>query len=194
VDGALRVHQGPVDQSALTSRDPVAVFREVQRALWDMGIEARRESETTYKLECVRRKRAKTLIDIGQSIKTSVFPPSQADYDRSASNARLPSSPSSMLSPSQSSVRNFLRRNSSQHSADTHMPPPTYGEPSVDNGGEVRFSVELTKLRLLPGLYIVDLKRMRGNIWAYKHLNRSLLGRLDLVGPTAGQIASSSAN
>ncbi|KAI9489283.1 hypothetical protein BDB00DRAFT_726406, partial [Zychaea mexicana] len=50
-----------------------------------------------------------------------------------------------------------------------------YGDPVVDPGEEVRFSVELCKIKNLPGLYIVDIRRMRGNVWAYKFLYHTLL-------------------
>ncbi|RCH82827.1 hypothetical protein CU098_005233, partial [Rhizopus stolonifer] len=55
-----------------------------------------------------------------------------------------------------------------------------YGEPSVDPGDEVRFSIELCKIKNLPGLYIVDMRRMRGNVWAYKYLYRTLMDALQL--------------
>lgn len=54
---------------------------------------------------------------------------------------------------------------------------PIYGEPSVDGGQEVRFSVEITRLKNLAGLYSVDIRRMRGNVWAYKFCYTALLQR-----------------
>ncbi|CAO3620161.1 unnamed protein product [Cunninghamella blakesleeana] len=58
----------------------------------------------------------------------------------------------------------------------------TYGDPTLDPGDEVRFSVELCKIKNLPGLYIVDIKRLRGNVWSYKFLYHSLLDQLNLSG------------
>ncbi|KAI8091808.1 hypothetical protein BDF21DRAFT_356215, partial [Thamnidium elegans] len=57
-----------------------------------------------------------------------------------------------------------------------------YGDVSVDPGDEVRFSVELCRIKNLPGLYIVDMRRMRGNVWAYKFIYRTLLDTLNLGG------------
>ncbi|CAJ0845402.1 7518_t:CDS:2, partial [Entrophospora sp. SA101] len=57
-----------------------------------------------------------------------------------------------------------------------------YGDPTVDSGEEVRFSVELCRIKNLPGLYIVDIKRLKGNRWSYKFLYHTLLDRLDLKG------------
>lgn len=58
--------------------------------------------------------------------------------------------------------------------------PPTslYGDPNVDPGDEVRFSVELCKIKNLPGLYIVDMRRLRGNVWSYKFIYRTLMDTL----------------
>ncbi|UZJ54170.1 hypothetical protein CBS101457_003490 [Exobasidium rhododendri] len=200
-DTTLRVHQGAVDQSALTSRTPDEVFEQIRKALLQMGIEVKKEREEDYKLECIRKKRAKTLMGatqgLGVSIRTSVFPPTQADFERSSA-ARNTASPS-LLSTSPSttagagSLRALLRRGSNQQNAalssstttndDMHSSsPPIYGEASVDGGQEVRFSVEITKIKNLPGLYSVDIRRMKGNLWAYKFLYHALLDRCQLAG------------
>ncbi|KAI9254258.1 kinase-like domain-containing protein [Sporodiniella umbellata] len=55
-----------------------------------------------------------------------------------------------------------------------------YGESSVDPGDEVRFSIELCKIKNLPGLYIVDMRRMKGNVWSYKYLYHTLMDTLHL--------------
>jgi hypothetical protein len=74
---------------------------------------------------------------------------------------------------------------SSSSSPPTTTTPPatlTYGDPALDPGDEVRFSVELCKIKNLPGLYIVDIRRMRGNLWSYKFLYHALLEQLNLSG------------
>lgn len=210
-EASLRFHLGAVDQSALTSKPPPFVFDQVRHALFSMGIEVRQEKDEDFKLECVRRKRAKTLMGhtqgLGLSIRTSVFPPSQADFERSTAAAKSPSALSSSppatgygagstptasaMSPSPStgpggSIRSFLRRGSSQQQNNVsspglgtadELPQPLYGENSVDGGQEVRFSVEVTKIKNLPGLYSLDIRRMKGNLWAYKFLYHALLER-----------------
>ncbi|CAG8521529.1 4395_t:CDS:2, partial [Scutellospora calospora] len=64
----------------------------------------------------------------------------------------------------------------------TLAPEVLYGDPTTDSGEEIRFAVELCRLKNLPGLYIVDIKRMKGNLWAYKFLYHTLLDKLDLKG------------
>lgn len=211
-DTSLRFHLGAVDQTALTSRPPPLVLASVKSALYEMGIEVRKEKDEDFKLDCVRKKRAKTLMGatagLGLSIRTSVFPPTQNDYEKS-SMTRSPTSPNNAgdqpMSPSASSgpggsIRNFLRRGSQQtgvnHAGSPpsatsalpdewdrngNQPTPLYGEASVDGGQEVRFSVEVTKIKNLPGLYSLDIRRMKGNLWAYKFLYHALLERSQLA-------------
>ncbi|KAF9912545.1 hypothetical protein BX616_010298 [Lobosporangium transversale] len=59
---------------------------------------------------------------------------------------------------------------------------PLYGEDSIDSGEEIRFSIELCRIKNLHGLYSVDIRRMKGNLWAYKFLYHAVLNTLDLQG------------
>ncbi|KAK0564987.1 hypothetical protein OC844_001441 [Tilletia horrida] len=252
-DVILREHLGAVDQSALTSRPPPQVFSEVRKALYEMGIEVRKERDEEFKLECVRRKRAKTLLGatqgLGLSIRSSVFRPSEAEMERSAAKASAnltPSGPAAAgaagtvgapgaipttpTSPSGSAyadasgggsgIRNFLRRGTITASSPplksnaalagvtsagsggnstvgtpgledpNAMPAPIYGEASVDGGQEVRFSVEITRIKNLPGLYSLDIRRMKGNLWAYKFIYHALLDRCQLAAQPSRAVAA----
>jgi protein-serine/threonine kinase len=66
-EARLRVHVGVVDQSALTSKSAVDVMEQVQKVLYGMGIEVKRETE--FKLRCmrVRRKKAGAMTGLGLS-------------------------------------------------------------------------------------------------------------------------------
>ncbi|KAF9190261.1 hypothetical protein BGZ51_008792 [Haplosporangium sp. Z 767] len=59
---------------------------------------------------------------------------------------------------------------------------PLYGEEVIDSGEEIRFSIELCRIKNLHGLYSVDIRRMKGNLWAYKFLYHAVLDTLDLQG------------
>lgn len=53
---------------------------------------------------------------------------------------------------------------------------PVYGsDKSADAGDEVRFVVELTRVKNLDRLYCVDLKRMKGGPWSFKHVVSCLM-------------------
>lgn len=59
---------------------------------------------------------------------------------------------------------------------------PLYGEEAIDSGEEIRFSIELCRMKNLRGLYSVDIRRVKGNRWAYKFLYHAILNTLDLQG------------
>lgn len=59
---------------------------------------------------------------------------------------------------------------------------PLYGEETIDSGEEIRFSIELCRIKNLHGLYSVDIRRMKGNLWTYKFLYHAVLNTLDLQG------------
>ena len=54
-----------------------------------------------------------------------------------------------------------------------------YGDQNQDQGGEVRFSVELTRLDRLENTYSLDIRRLKGNLKSYKFLYDSLREYVD---------------
>ncbi|CAG8644428.1 12052_t:CDS:2, partial [Acaulospora morrowiae] len=92
----------------------------------------------------------------------------------------VPNSPTmgplmTLTGPDNSSPENVLQTSAL-------APEILYGDPSIDSGEEIRFAVELCRLKNLPGIYIVDIKRMKGNLWAYKFIYHTLFDKLDLKG------------
>ncbi|KAL4246713.1 hypothetical protein ABKN59_008434 [Abortiporus biennis] len=57
---------------------------------------------------------------------------------------------------------------------------PIYGDTQGDQGDEVKFSVELTRLDRLDDTYSLDIRRMKGNLRSYKFLYDTLRERADL--------------
>lgn len=57
---------------------------------------------------------------------------------------------------------------------------PIYGNIPQDQGDEVRFSVELTRLDRLDDTYSLDIRRLKGNLRSYKFLYDTLRERADL--------------
>lgn len=76
-----------------------------------------------------------------------------------------------LSSPMTTSVSQF-----SMLSLSSPQPMPVYGsDKSADAGDEVRFVVELTRVKNLDRLYCVDLKRMKGGPWSFKHVVSRLI-------------------
>ncbi|KAH8978223.1 Pkinase-domain-containing protein [Lactarius akahatsu] len=59
-------------------------------------------------------------------------------------------------------------------------PEPVYGDPSQDQGDEVRFYVELTKLDGLKDTYSIDIRRLKGHLRSYKFLYDYITQHLEL--------------
>ncbi|GJE89092.1 Pkinase-domain-containing protein [Phanerochaete sordida] len=202
--GTIRVHQGAVDQSTITTAPPPDVMKQVKKVLEDMGLEIQIEGD--YKYRCIRPKRKKAVSGInGRDVSSGL---AALTIVGSAASNGVDKRGLPVPSPSHSSsgggmLRGLLmRRQSSQVSTVTepHIAPeaalagvapttdapaqitgePIYGNQSSDQGDEVRFSVELTRIDRLDGTYSLDIRRLKGNLRSYKFLYDTLRQRADL--------------
>lgn len=170
-----------MDQNALTSASPPQLMMEMKRVLIAIGIDVKQDGE--YKLKCVRRQRQ------------------QPDTKSNPNDMKKRHMSNSQNTPT-TRLRMLLRRHplhdttdlpvSDNHDSGAAASAILYGDPVVDPGEEVRFSMEVCKIKNLPGLYIVDIRRMRGNVWSYKFLYHAVLGALDLGKKGGGYMAVSS--
>jgi protein-serine/threonine kinase len=107
----------------------------------------------------------------------------------------MPQSPS--MGGLSGGLKGMLLRRGSSYGSSTHLPrsdsalsetnlnsprmssPPTkepiYGEHSIDVGDEVKFTVEICRIKNLPGLYSLDIKRLRGNVWSFKFIYQTVI-------------------
>ncbi|EIW69142.1 hypothetical protein TREMEDRAFT_31148 [Tremella mesenterica DSM 1558] len=46
---------------------------------------------------------------------------------------------------------------------------------SVDSGDEVKFHVELCRIKNLPGLYSLTIKRIKGSVWSFKFIYQTVV-------------------
>ncbi|ORX56738.1 Pkinase-domain-containing protein [Hesseltinella vesiculosa] len=171
-DAKLRCIQGAVINDAITTLSPPDLMQKIKHTLTTtMGMEIKRDG-SDFKLKCVRKKLSPT--------------------HSSLANQTSPAGPTPRRSRTMTNgnghIRRILLRKSIEHpNNDDTQPadnPPviTYqGDPSVDIGDEVRFSVEVCRVSdNLPGLYIVDIRRMRGKLWSYKCIRQAILEHLKL--------------
>ena len=59
------------------------------------------------------------------------------------------------------------------------QPLPAYGD-SNDSGGEVRFYCEITRVTGLSGMYCIDMRRVKGELFSYRFVYTTLLAQLSL--------------
>ena len=184
-DIRLRTYHGAVDQNALTSASPPQLVMEMKHVLIAIGIDVKQDGE--YKLKCVRRQRQQSISDDTTPSATTKPNPNDTKKRR-LSNAQ---------NATTTRLRMLLRRHGTPdipvyNNHDAAASAILYGDPVVDPGEEVRFSMEVCKIKNLPGLYIVDIRRMRGNVWSYKFLYHAVLGALDLGRKGGGYMAVAS--
>ncbi|KLT41045.1 hypothetical protein CC85DRAFT_292889 [Cutaneotrichosporon oleaginosum] len=205
-DSKMRVHSGLVDQSVLTSRPPKEVMAEVIRVLHGMGMDVKQEAD--YRLRCTRVRRRKAGPTTGLSTGAAgIGPIALVQSSSKSSDGRpLPSTGSGGLSGLKGML---LRRGSSYSSYSSHAlarsesdllasaststtpqlasphlgpaPEPVYGEHAIDNGDEVKFVVELCRIKNLQGLYLLRIKRLRGSVWAFKFIYQTIVDRCETL-------------
>ncbi|WWC59963.1 uncharacterized protein I303_102526 [Kwoniella dejecticola CBS 10117] len=205
-DVKMRVHTGLVDQSALSSKPPKEVMKEVLVVLQEMGMEIKRENE--YRLRCTRARRRKagpttalgSVISVGSGMSPFTLMGNASASKTDSRGLPLPMSPSTGgISGGLKGM--LLRRGSSYNGSSQHLPrtdssneifgspsaastpilpttnEPLYGEHSVDSGDEVKFVIELCRIKNLPGLYLLNIKRLRGSVWSFKFIYQTVLER-----------------
>lgn len=158
-DSRLRLHRGAVDQDALTSKAPNEVLHEIKECLTLMGIDMKKCHD--FKVKCMRPARRRPEKPVARTRKNTATIPFKLFFNNNNSS------------------NNNVGPKTTATTSTTNI---IYGEQGIDNGEQVQFNVELSKIENLPGLYVVDIKRTRGNIWAFKFLYHTLLDLLDLSG------------
>lgn len=203
-ENKMRIHTGLVDQSALTSRPPPEVIAEVLKVLHGMGIDVKQEAEFRLRCTRVRRRKAGATVGLSTSGSSGMSPLSSSVGKAERGGNPLPSTPSGGLSglkgmllrrgSSYSSHQSTLARSESDllsgsasttpHLASPHLgpvPEPLYGEHSIDNGDEVKFVVELCRIKNLQGLYLLSIKRLRGSLWSFKFIYQTVVDRCETL-------------
>lgn len=188
IDERIQIHQGAIDRSALTSQLPADIIKDIKRILRILGIEAKTEAgNSPYLLKCARRK-AKSFI-AAEMLKKNKHEDDEDYLEHAYKNHDdqfvindsniTTTSDMSLLGPTQIDSQSVSSASSSGIATDVRGLEPIYGDPSIDNGDEVRFAVEVCRFKNLPGLYIVDIRRLKGNVWAYKFLYHKLIDFLN---------------
>ncbi|KAF8346592.1 CAMK/CAMKL/Kin4 protein kinase [Amanita rubescens] len=191
-NGTMRIHHGAVDQAMVTTRPPAEVMKHVRELLEGMGVEIQIESE--YKFKCIRAKRKKGTVGGGMgsvgggnSLAAVTMVGSAASNGVDKRGLPLPSQ--STFSATGGMLRGLLmRRQSVAFDEETSVvvseplvfSETAYGDVSVDAGGEVRFSVELTRIDRLKGTYSLEVRRLKGNLNSYGYLYETFRQRTDL--------------
>ncbi|KLO16569.1 Pkinase-domain-containing protein [Schizopora paradoxa] len=205
---AIHVHHGAVDHTMVTTGSPPDVMAHVTKVLLDMGLEV--QQETDYKLRCVRAKRRKAgagatggvtaITMVGSAGSNGVdkrgLPiPSQSSFSSTGgmlkgllmrrqssqvSNNSIPNSSFTYEDGPDASSASLAGREKISVLPTPPAQEPIFGDRTVDQGDEVRFSVELTRIDRLDDTFTVDIRRLKGNLRSYKFLYDAIRERCQL--------------
>ncbi|KAH8922637.1 Pkinase-domain-containing protein [Atractiella rhizophila] len=175
-------------QNAVTPRQPQEIMDEIRKVLWNLGIEAQRDGE--FKVKCIRKGKKKGgRLGLHWGEEKGMAPsPSSGGFksffgrQKSSNSVQLGNNPSTDSTLDQSILSPMSPSMSDDNSPSvSHPQPPTaYGESSVDSGDEIRFSIELTRLKNLTGLYSVDIRRIKGQLWGFGWVYNQVLQNMQL--------------
>ncbi|KAI9099772.1 hypothetical protein DFS34DRAFT_648721 [Phlyctochytrium arcticum] len=120
------------------------------------------------------------------SVSTTSLPGTSPDSPVRSASISTPTSPSGR----RSSVA--LTIASGSHSPYIH-PPYAASHDSVastmhtsETAKDIRFTVEVQKIKNLPGLFVVEFKRLKGDVWDFKRLyQEAIVGMENVVGVAA---------
>ena len=168
----LKQHTGPIDQRALSSKDPEDLINQIKESLEEMGMHTSDVAGEDFKILVTCP--AKNTLDSTQQYASTTDTTTEAEKQRVGSKIAniITSFPMSVVRKFQ-----YLSLFGPQYNKGFDGRSHTLdGSPSVlpsnykPASTEIRFHVTIHRIKNLPGLYVVDYKRLRGNIWAFKRL------------------------
>ncbi len=149
----LKYHKGPIDKRALTDKEPISLIVDIETWLKEMGYFV--EEEGCFKLK-VSTGIEGNFKNIGFLKKLKMLISYGRDWDKGY-NGRL-------------EKHNKLEIHNKLEKLDRKQ-----------EKGDVVFIVQVQKLKNLD-LYVVQFKRRRGDVWAFKSLYERVIGEMPIEG------------
>jgi hypothetical protein len=173
----IRYHKGPIDLNAITSKDPFLLLEEVQLVFNQLGFDVEPDRDYPFRLgvsKTMPRQESNSHTSFLKRISTlPKFLMERLRYGRSWNKGY-------------DGIGEFYCEESSFHGQytlyDNHpnivseTPFPIFGKASK----ELKFNVEIQMIKHLKGLFVVEFKRRKGNIWAFKALYQDTIMKLPL--------------
>jgi protein-serine/threonine kinase len=203
----LGYHSGPIDQRAVTIFPPQAVLERIQLVLLELNLSFLQSPDSPYKLIVVKNpssspggtERALNSMDSTRPSIDLNHRPSRASgvsrvsMQSSRSGVAGYSSKKQSAGPIGSMVMSIFQKiryvslfgfQYNRGYDGSTLLPPVRNQNRVDDTF-VKFHIVVHKIRFINGVYIVDLKRHKGDIWEFKRLYNDIIVRLDLKGDSA---------
>ena len=180
----LKFHHGPIDQRALSAKDPWTLINDISRELTQKGMHVSYSSSQPCRIKVIRPSSLPIQAAPGGSNERKALKP------KGFGMGYLMSLPLNLIQrlkymatfgPAYNSGFDGSETGSSISSASSsasNHPRHPRSESDPDLSDELRFYVEIQRIKNLEGLYLVEFKRLKGNIWGFKRLYSELVGQL----------------
>ena len=197
----LGFHSGPIDQRAITIFTPLTVLEKIQLVLLELKLSFTQSPDNPFKLIVIKNPTGFSFVERPMASFDSSRP--SIDLKRQPSKA---SGISRTSMQSSRSVNGYSKKQGSgpigsmvtslfqkiryismfgfQYNRGydgSTLLPPVRNQNRV-NDSFVQFHIIIHKIRYISGIYIVDLKRHKGDIWEFKRLYNEIIVKLDLKG------------
>ncbi|KAJ3301523.1 hypothetical protein HDV03_000699 [Kappamyces sp. JEL0829] len=185
----LGVHSGPIDQRAISVMRPHNLIEKICQVLNEMDLDFS-FSDDPYKLVVVKSEQSSDEDESGEIIRDSLelarrdsrlSRTSRVSARSLAKKSGLGASISSLFQKIKY-ISTFGLQYNRGYDGTSVIPPARPDEPV---NTFVKFHVVISRIRNINGVYIVDLKRHKGDIWEFKRIYNEIILRLDLKGDLA---------
>lgn len=179
----LRYHTGAIDQRALTNRPPVELLADIIIMIRENGMYVRQSNSdsTSFKLKVVRPARATPTVkqeSIGVTNRPQIADPPHPPTSNGGFIKNISSFPMSFIKQLRARAKYGSSWNKGFDGSSAVAPESSTKE--IAELGEIKFYVEIQKIKNLKGLYVVEFKRRQGDIWEFKRLYQELLPLMKL--------------
>ncbi len=183
INKIIAAHSGPIDHRAVTVMRPALLMEKIIKIVEEMGLEYV-HGDDPFKLVVLRSSYTEDSDD-------DTTPRDSPDLNRRNSNMSKSSRQTSRSTKKNgrfmSSIFQKIRYISTfgfQYNKGfdgTHytIPPPSS---EIASDPFVKFHIVIRRIRSINGVYIIDLKRYKGDIWEFKRIYNEVVTRLDLKG------------
>ena len=198
ISNELGFHSGPIDQRAITVFNPLEVLEKIQLVLLELNLTFIQSLDNPYKLIVIKNPSESAFGEQSMASFDSSRPYSDRNRYLSRTSMQLSrSNPAhkkqgsggpigSMVTSLFQKVR-YISMFGFQYNRGfdgTTLLPPVRNQNRLDDLF-VKFHIVVHKIRYISGVFIVDLKRHKGDIWEFKRLYNEIIVKLDLRGSTS---------
>ncbi|KAJ3323673.1 hypothetical protein HDV06_001403 [Boothiomyces sp. JEL0866] len=187
----IKLHSGPIDQRAISNLEPGVIMERVIKVFTEMGLDVLL-TRNAYKMKVVQH----TEKDFGEdsesdfesTVVSSMAPPvtstiranAKSNYSGKSKSAKIASALAefpALIFQNLMYMGKFGLQYNRGFDGKPIPPIPANRDPVLK---KLKFYVAIHRIKSLEGIYTVDCKRLKGDIWEFKHLYNDFISRLQI--------------